>query len=176
MKRTPADELARLTAECASGLMDDGAGPRVLDPNDAEDLEFYLLLVIKTAIHDRDRAKVAEAVERLVLLRDCDNEFVAERVSRFLHRTNAEWEGRSEMYRARSERLEAEGREINVIRDYLKKGRHSTFQDACLALGLSLQELWDKIMLNAGLPPYEAPKLISTGSPRKKPTPIRGSA
>ena len=43
---------------------------------------------------------------------------------------------------------------------FLLENDYVSLQEACEALGLTLQGLWDKIMAEAGLPACEAPTFV----------------
>lgn len=126
MKQTPADELARMTAEFASGLIDLGGGPGVLNLDDPDQVDAYLLDIIASAC-DKGESAMAKTVMRLRLLADCDNELVASRVRAVLAYTPDDLRAYEDKLKARFDRLTATTREIQAVKDFLQKGHYPGF-------------------------------------------------
>ena len=96
MNRTPADELARLTAEFVSGLVDLDDGPRILDITDPDDVARYLLVMLHSVlppgdVDPRQHKPFQEAGKRLILLAKCENHLVASRAYAMLHASAEDW-------------------------------------------------------------------------------------
>ena len=58
------------------------------------------------------------------------------------------------------ERIADEAAQIKAVRDFLARACYANIAEGCQHLGLQPQELWDKIMREANLPPSEMPETI----------------
>ncbi len=55
---------------------------------------------------------------------------------------------------------EAQGDASEAVAEFLRDNDYENLGDACNDLGLSMQEVWDKIMADGALPECEAPSFI----------------
>ena len=53
---------------------------------------------------------------------------------------------------------------VYALRVFLARSGHETMAEACDEMGLSDQELWDRALLDAGLPPSPLPEHIHVPS------------
>ena len=65
----------------------------------------------------------------------------------------------------RFEDLSADARTeaARAAREFMQKNGYISLMEACEALNLTLQQLWDSIMEEAGLPACEAPAFAAFG-------------
>lgn len=113
------------------------------------------------ALADHWWAKCVKAVlRRVALLSQCNDAVVADSASWLLKADRAEFSRRADEKQKTAEHHAAEKEKMEAVATYLVDHKYENIDAAAMALGTTHEQVWAKILADAGLPHSEMPASI----------------